>query len=42
MYQGRPLYKPYFITIKNRRQVIIGPNKKTITTYVVEEFEVLI
>jgi len=28
---------PYFIVVDNRRQVIIGPNKKTVAIYVVEE-----
>ena len=31
-----------FITINNRGQVIIGPNKKTVATYMVGELEVLI
>jgi len=42
MFQGGPLHKPYFITIDNWRQVIIGPNKKTVAIYVVEELEVFI
>ena len=42
MYQGGPLHKPYVITINNRGQVIIGPNKKTVATYMVGELEVLI
>jgi len=42
MFQGGPLHKPYFITIDNQEQVIIGPNKKTVVTYMVEELEVLI
>ena len=42
MFQGGPPYEPYFIAIDNRGQVIIGPNKKTVTTYVVGELEVLI
>ena len=42
IFQGRSSYKPYFITINNQGQVIIGPNKKTVTTYVVRELEVLV
>ena len=42
MFQGGPPHEPYFIAIDNRGQVIIGPNKKTVATYVVEELEVLI
>jgi len=42
MFQGGPLYEPYFIAINNREQIIIGPNKKIVATYVVGELEVLI
>ena len=42
MFQGGSPYEPYFITIDNREQIIIGPSKKIVTTYVVEELEVLI
>jgi len=42
MYQGGPPHKPYFITIDNKDQVIIGPNKKTVAIYVIRELEVLI
>jgi len=42
MYQGGLPYKPYFIAIDNRGQVIIGPNKKTVAIYIAEELEVLI
>jgi len=42
MFHGGPLHKPFFIAINNQRQVIIGPNKKTVATYVVEELEVLV
>jgi len=42
MFQGGPLHKPFFIAIDNWDQVIIGPNKKTVTMYVVGELEVLI
>ena len=42
MFQEGPLYEPFFITIDNRGQVIIGPNKKLVITYVVGELEVLV
>ena len=42
MFQGKPLYEPFFIAIDNRGQVIIGPNKKTVAMYVVGELEVLV
>ena len=42
IFQGSPPYEPYFIVIDNREQVIIGSNKKTVGTYMVEELEVLI
>ena len=42
MFQGGPLHEPYFITIDNREQVIIGPSKKIVATHVVGELEVLI
>jgi len=42
MYQGGLPHEPYFIAINNRGQVIIGPNKKMVATYVVGELEVLI
>jgi len=42
MYQGDPPHKPYFITINNQGQAIIGPTKKIVATYVVGELEVLI
>jgi len=42
MYQEGPPHKPYFIAINNRGQVIIGPNKKIIATYIGGELEVLI
>jgi len=37
-----PPHKPFFIAINNQRQVIIGPNKKLVVTYVVGELEVLV
>ena len=42
MFQGGPLYKPYFIAIDNREQIIISPSKKIVATYVVEELEVMV
>jgi len=42
MFQGGLLHEPFFITINNQGQVIIGPNKKTVATYVVGELEVLV
>jgi len=42
MFQGGPPHEPYFIAINNRGQVIIGPSKKMVTTYVVGELKVLI
>ena len=42
MFQGGPPHEPYFIATNNREQVIIGPSKKIVATYVVGELEVLI
>ena len=42
MFQGGLLHKPYFITIDNRKQIIIGPSKKIVAIYVVGELEILI
>jgi len=42
MFQGDLLYKPYFIAIDNRKQVIIRPGKKIVATHVVGELEVLV
>ena len=42
MFQGGPPHKPYFIAIDNRRQIIIGPSKKTVAIYMVGELEVLV
>jgi len=42
MFQGGPLYEPYFIAIDNRDQIIIGPSKKIVSTHVVGELEVLV
>ena len=42
MFQGGLPHEPYFIAIDNWGQVIIGPNKKTVATYVGGELEVLV
>ena len=42
MFHRGPPHEPYFIAIDNREQVIIGPSKKIVATYVVRELEVLI
>ena len=42
MYQRGPPHEPFFITIDCRGQVIIGPNKKIVVTYVSGELEVLV
>jgi len=42
MFQGGPLHEPFFIAINVQGQVIIGPNKKLVATYVVGELEVLV
>ena len=42
MYQGEPPHELYFIAIDNRGQVIIEPNKKIVTTYIVGELEMLV
>ena len=42
MFQEGPLHKPYFITIDNREQIIIGSSMKIVATHVVGELEVLI
>ena len=42
MYQGGPPHELFFITINCRGQVIIGPNKKIVATYVSGELEVLV
>ena len=35
MFQEGLPYEPFFIAINNQELVIIGPNKKTVTIYVV-------
>jgi len=42
MFQRGLPYKPYFIAIDNREQLIIGPSKKIVATHVIGELEVLI
>ena len=42
MFQGGPQHKPYFITIDNKDQVIIGPSKKIVAMHVVEELKFLV
>ena len=42
MYQEGPLHKLFFITINCWGQVIIGPNKKVVATYMSGELEVLV
>jgi len=42
IFQGGPPHEPFFIAINNQGHVIIGPNKKTVVTYVIGELEVLI
>ena len=42
MFQGGLPHEPYFIAIDNWGQVIIGPNKKMVATYVVGELKMLI
>jgi len=37
IFQEDPPHEPHFIAIDNWEQVIIGSNKKTVATYVVEE-----
>ena len=42
MFQGGLFYKLFFITIDNKGQVVISPNKKTVVVYMVEELKVLV
>ena len=42
MFQEGLPHKLFFITIDNQEQVIIGPNKKTVTMHVEGELEVLV
>jgi len=42
IFQEGLLYKPFFIAIDNQGLVTIGPNKKTVVTYMVGKLKVLI
>ena len=42
MFQEGPPHELYFIAIDNQKQIIIGPSRKIVATYVVGELEVLI
>jgi len=42
MFQGSPPHELYFIAIDNKDQIIIGPSKKIVATYMVEELKVLV
>ena len=42
MFQRGLPYEPFCIAIDNWEQVIIGPNKKMVATYIVGELEVLV
>jgi len=42
MFQGGLPHELFFITIDNWKQVIIGPNKKTVVVYMVGELKVLV
>ena len=42
MFQEGLPHEPYFISIDNKDQVIIGPSKKIVATHVVGELEVLV
>jgi len=42
IFQEGPLHEPYFIAIDNRKQIIIGSNKKMVATYAVGELKVLV
>ena len=41
MYKGGPPYKLYFIVLTLQRQLVIGPIKKLVTTYVVGDLVLL-
>ena len=36
-----PLYKLYFITLTLQEKIIIGPTKKLVTLYIVEDLALL-
>ena len=42
MFQEGPPHEPFFITIDNQGQVIIGPNKKIVVVYMVGKLKVLV
>jgi len=42
MFQEGSPHEPYFITINNMKQIIIGPNKKIVATHVIGELAVMI
>ena len=42
IFQGGPPHEPYFIAKDNKDQIIIGPSKKIVATYVVGELEILV
>jgi len=42
IFQGGPLHEPYFITIDNMEQIIIGPSKKIVATHVIGELAVMV
>ena len=41
MYTGGLSHKSYFITLTLQGQIIIGPTKKLVTTYVVRDLALL-
>jgi len=41
MFQEGPPHKPYFVSIDNLQQIIIGPSKKIVATHIVGELEVM-
>ena len=41
MFQEGPPHKPYFVSINNLQQIIIGSSKKIVTTHIVGELEVM-
>jgi len=42
MFQGGSPHEPYFITINNMEQIIIGPNKKIVAIHVIRELVVMV
>ena len=41
MFQEGPPHEPYFVTIDNLQQIIIGPSKKIVAMHIVGELEVM-